>query len=60
MVGNDVTEDMVARKVGMNVFLLTDCLINKEREDINRYPRGSFEQLLNHIEKAIKGESENE
>lgn len=60
MVGNDVTEDMVARKVGMNVFLLTDCLINKEREDISRYPRGSFEQLLNHIEKAIKGESENE
>lgn len=49
MVGNDVTEDMVARTLGMNVFLLTDCLINKEREDINQYPRGSFEQLLNHI-----------
>lgn len=46
MVGNDVTEDMVARKIGMNVFLLTDYLINKEREDINKYPRGSFEQLL--------------
>lgn len=60
MVGNDVTEDMVARKIGMNVFLLTDCLINKEREDINQYPRGSFEQLLNYIEKAIKGESQNE
>lgn len=40
---------MVARTLGMNVFLLTDCLINKEREDINQYPRGSFEQLLNHI-----------
>ncbi len=50
MVGNDVTEDMVARTVGMNVFLLTDCLINREREDINQYPRGSFEQLLNHIQ----------
>ena len=49
MVGNDVTEDMVARKVGMNVFLLTDCLINKEREDINQYPRGSFMQLLAYI-----------
>ncbi len=57
MVGNDVTEDMIAQKVGMNVFLLTDCLINKEREDINQYPRGSFEQLLNCIEKAIEGES---
>lgn len=50
MVGNDVTEDMVARKIGMNVFLLTDCLINKERQDINQYPRGSFLQLLNYIE----------
>ena len=49
MVGNDVTEDMAARTVGMNVFLLTDCLINREREDINQYPRGSFEQLINYI-----------
>jgi len=29
MVGNDVTEDMVAEPIGMKVFLLTDCLINK-------------------------------
>ena len=57
MVGNDVTEDMIASKVGINVFLLTDCLINKEREDINRYPRGSFEQLLNYIKKTKKGDS---
>lgn len=49
MAGNDVTEDMAAQTVGMNVFLLTDCLINKERKDINQYPRGSFEQLLNYI-----------
>lgn len=50
MVGNDVTEDMAAAKIGMNVFLLTDCLVNKEREDINRYPRGSFEQMLGYLE----------
>lgn len=53
MVGNDVTEDIAARKVGMNVFLLTDCLINNEREDINQYPRGSFEQLIDYITKII-------
>ena len=46
MVGNDVTEDMVARSVGMHGFLLTDCLINKERKDINQFRRGSFEQLM--------------
>ena len=50
MVGNDVTEDMVAEKAGMKVFLLTDCLINKERKNIAEYPRGSFVQLLQFIE----------
>ena len=50
MVGNDVAEDMIARTLGMKVFLLTDCLINQKREDINQYPRGSFEQLMLHIE----------
>ena len=45
MVGNDVTEDMVARHVGMKVFLITDCLINKENEDIDNYPHGTFEDF---------------
>ncbi len=45
MVGNDVTEDMVAEKLGMQVFLLTDCLINKEEVNILTYPNGSFEEL---------------
>ena len=30
MVGNDVEEDGVARTVGMDVILVTDCLINKK------------------------------
>ena len=49
MVGNDVAEDMIARSIGMQVFLLTDCLINKERKNIAEYPRGSFEQLVQFI-----------
>lgn len=49
MVGNDATEDMVAESVGMKVFLLTDCLINKKKKDINQYRRGSFDQLLKYI-----------
>lgn len=51
MVGNDAAEDMSAKDAGMEVFLLTDCLVNKERRDINRYPRGSFKQLLQFVEK---------
>lgn len=50
MVGNDVAEDMVAQTVGMDVFLLTDCLLNKQRKDINTYRRGSFDQLIAYIQ----------
>jgi len=49
MVGNDVSEDMVAESLGMKVFLLTDCLINKLNVDISRYPNGSFPELLEYI-----------
>lgn len=49
MVGNDVGEDMIARELGMKVFLLEDCIINKSDEDISVYPHGSFDELLNYI-----------
>ena len=49
MVGNDVQEDMVAQTLGMEVFLLTDNLINRTGEDINRYPHGSFGELMDFI-----------
>ena len=49
MVGNDVGEDMVARSLGMQGFLLTDCLINNAGEDIENYPHVSFPELLHYI-----------
>jgi len=49
MVGNDVDDDMAALKLGMQVFLLTDCLINKRGVDISRYPNGSFDELMAFI-----------
>lgn len=54
MVGNDVQEDMVAMSLGMKVFLLTDCLINKEARDISVFPNGSFAQLLAYIRQAAR------
>lgn len=51
MVGNDVDEDMVAGEIGMKVFLLTDCLINKSEKDITNYKHGSFEDLKDYIVK---------
>lgn len=49
MVGNDVTEDTVPEKLGMRIFLLTDCLINRENRDISCYPHGSFPELLSYL-----------
>lgn len=51
MVGNDVDEDMVvASKLGMKVFLLKDCIINKNDRDITEYPQGDFDELKAFIE----------
>ena len=49
MVGNDVGEDMVARTLGMDVFLVTDCLINRRGEDISAYPHGTFADLIDYL-----------
>ena len=49
MVGNDATEDTAAELAGMQVFLLTDCLINKENRDLSLWPHGGFDQLEKFI-----------
>ena len=50
MVGNDADEDLVAEKLGMRVFLLTDCLINKSGRDLSAYPQGGFDALKAYID----------
>lgn len=50
MVGNDTAEDMIAATLGMKVFLLTNCLINKSGEDIDKYPHGGFDELMTYID----------
>ena len=53
MVGNDVQEDMMARELGMSVFLLTPCLINRENADITQYPHGGFDALEEYIRALV-------
>ena len=48
MVGNDVQEDGAAAKLGMRVFILTDCLIDRAGE-MNGFECGGFDAL----EKAL-------
>ena len=52
MVGNDVQEDMVAQTLGMGVFLLTDCLINRKGADLSQFPRGDFDALNEFLERS--------
>lgn len=52
MVGNDVTEDMIAKSIGMKVFLLTDCLINRSGKDISEYSNGDFDRLIDFIKEC--------
>ena len=51
MVGNDVKEDMVAAsKLGIQTFLLTDWLLNKDQLDTSAYPQGGFAKLRAYLE----------
>ena len=49
MVGNDVNEDMVAEELGLDVFLLTDCLLNKNNKDISKYKNGTINDFYDYI-----------
>lgn len=49
MVGNDVGEDLPSEELGMKVFLLTDCLINKKNADIDQWEHGGYAALQNWI-----------
>lgn len=50
MVGNDVDEDMIARDVGADVFLLTGCVLNRHGKDLNDYPHGDFDSLSAYLD----------
>ena len=51
MVGNDVREDMAARELGMDVFLITDYIINVENRDIDEFPNGSWSDFEKFTDK---------
>ncbi len=49
MIGNDVKEDMCAARLGLDTYLLKDCLICPEEEDISGYRQGDFDELLSFL-----------
>ena len=54
MVGNDVSDDMVAGELGIKLFLLTDNLINKNGVDIDAFEHGSYDDLYAFISNLNK------
>lgn len=46
MIGNDAVEDVAAMQCGMQVFLITDCLLNKTNADISAIPQGTFDDAI--------------
>ena len=49
MIGNDVKEDMCAAGLGMDTYLLNECLICSEDQDILNLKQGNFHELLDMI-----------
>lgn len=45
MVGNDNQEDMCAEQLGMQGYLITDCLINRDNAPITCHWHGSFNEF---------------
>ena len=54
MIGNDFDEDILTTEgLGMQGFLLTDCIINKNNKDTSKYPQGDFEALRTYLEENL-------
>lgn len=49
MVGNDMDEDVLAsEKVGIDSYLITDCIINRSESDFSSYNHGSMREFLTY------------
>ena len=49
MVGNDVSEDMCAFEIGIDVFLIDECLINTKGEDTSMFKSGSWSTFKEYV-----------
>ena len=49
MVGNSVSEDMIAEKLGITVFLANEFTENPDNADTSRYPQGTLDEAVEFI-----------
>ena len=50
MIGNDVSEDMVASDMGMDFFLVDTCILNPLNRDVSGVKRGSLQELYTFLQ----------
>jgi len=49
MVGNDVSDDLPAGKLGIKTFLVTDCLLNDKNLEVNSDYSGNYKDFLQFV-----------
>ncbi len=49
MVGNDTRDDLGAVEVGIDIYFVTDNLINKNNVDLSQYKHGSFTDFAKYL-----------
>ena len=49
MVGNDVDEDMCTAALGMNGYLITDCLLNRHEKPLEGFLCGTFPEFYEYV-----------
>lgn len=49
MVGNDVTEDLVAGNLGLETYLITDCMLNRHNVEYKADHEGSYKDFLSFV-----------
>lgn len=54
MVGNDAVEDVAANQIGMQVYLITDNLLNEDKVDITGIPHGNFKDFLGWVSSYVE------
>ena len=51
MIGNDVEEDLIIRRLGVKTFLVTDTMENKKGLPVETDYQGTMEELYRFVEK---------
>ncbi len=53
MVGNDVQEDLVVSSLGMEAYLVTDCLINRDSTPVESFAQGSLAEFYQYAKERL-------